>query len=152
MKADLFRLGYLFICGGVYVDADEACLRPRDAVVAGVGSAEILAPLAGDFPGYVDNFFIGARRGSVIMQSVLWDAVGNILAASQEGRRPRIWQITGPGALTRAVGRYIGGDSPGRAGAVSLLPAQQYRTFARTDASLSYKRDPAANWRIAELA
>jgi mannosyltransferase OCH1-like enzyme len=150
MTADLFRLGFLHVCGGVYADADELCLRPMDSLLPDLAQAEIAAPLAGGFPGYIDNFFLAARAGGEVIGSVLQAAVADILQARRDGRRPDIWQVTGPGALTRGVGRYlVAGERSGSE--VALLPMQQYRGHVRTEGGLAYKREPAANWRVAEL-
>ncbi len=150
MTADLFRLGFLHVCGGVYVDADELCLRPMESLLPDLAHAEIAAALAGSFPGYIDNFFIAAKAGGEVTGSVLQEAIANILQAHREGRRPDIWQVTGPGALTRGVARYLASGDRSSAD-VALLPMQQYRGCVQTDGSLAYKRDAAANWRISEL-
>ncbi len=150
MTADLFRLGFLYVEGGVYADADELCLQPVASLLPDLAQAEIAAPLAGSFPGYIHNFFIAARAGGEVVQSVLQGAVADILQAQKDGRRPDIWQVTGPGALTRGVGRFL--SSGERSGAeVALLPMQRYRGHVRTESDLAYKRNPAANWRVAEL-
>ena len=115
-----------------------------------LSQAEIAAPLAGSFPGYIDNFFIAARAGSEVIGSVLQNAVIDVLQAHKAGHRPDIWQITGPGALTRGVGRYLGAAD--RSGAqVALLPMQQYRRHVCTESDLAYKREQTANWRVAEV-
>ncbi len=152
MMADMFRIAFLSVGGGLYADADEMCLLPMDDVLPDLSAVEVVAPHSGGIPGFVDNNFFGCRAGSLVMKRALADMVEDILLAAREGRRPDIWQVTGPGALTRGVAHYIGMSDKAGAGEVVLLPMQQYRAYVRTDENLSYKRDSASNWRLAELA
>ena len=150
MTADLFRLGFLHVRGGVYADADELCLRPMSGLLPDLARVEVVAPLAGGFPGYIENGFIAARAGGEVIASVLRCAVADILQAHRQGTRPDIWRTTGPGALTRGVARYLGAGDRSN-GEVALLSKPQYRGHVRTDGGLAYKREARANWRVAEL-
>lgn len=150
MKADYFRVAFLLRSGGNYIDADELCLRPMDAILGAAGTADIVASLSGDVPGYLHNWYLGARAGSPVMRLAVDDASAAIARAAREGRKPDIWQVTGPGLITRAVGRYLTDEAtPPPPGAAILMPLQQYRNFARTRSDLAYKRDGAANWNLA---
>ena len=145
MMADVFRIAFLQVAGGLYADADEVCVRPLDGFLPDLGRLELFAPRHGGLPGFVDTPFLGARKDSRVLRHVLNDTVTNLLQATQEGRRPLIWEVTGPGALTRGVARHLAEDA---AGEVRLAPLQQVRAFVRTR-DMAYKCDPQMNWRIA---
>ena len=152
MMADMFRVAFLSVRGGLYADADELCLHPLEPLLPDVRAVELVAPHSGGIPGFVDNNFFGCRPGSAVMQLTVRAMVEEILLAAQEGRRPDIWQVTGPGALTRGVAQHLGLDRGIESGPVVLLPMQQFRAYVKTEENLSYKRNPASNWRLAELA
>ncbi len=146
MMADVFRIAFLQVSGGLYADADEVCIRPLDGLLPDIDRLELFAPRQVGMPGFVDTPFLGAREGGRILRTVLDDIVANILQAAQEGRRPLIWEVTGPGALTRGVARHLADG--GAAEEVRLVPLQQVRTFVQTR-DMAYKLDPRMNWRIA---
>ena len=152
MKSDFFRVAFLYKCGGVYTDADEVCKRPIESIFRAAHKAEIIAAVSGDIPGYIHNFFIAAKPYSEILRQALEGMVIAINAAREENRKLDIWQVTGPGMITRAVGRYlvspemIMGDVKNR---VILLSLSQYRSFSATNEKLAYKRTVAGNWRMA---
>ena len=150
MMADMFRVAFLSVAGGFYADADERCLQPLTDILPDPASVEIVAPHSGWVPGHVDNNFIGCRPGSVLCRATMDGMVEEILQCAHEGRRAEIWQVTGPGAMTRGVAHYLASAGPQAASEVVLLPMQQYRSFLRTEEELDYKRNPAANWRLAE--
>lgn len=147
MMADVFRIAFLQAAGGLYADADEVCVRPLDGFLPPLAQLELFAPRHGSLPGFVDTQVLGARQGSRILRSVLDEMTANLLQAAQEGRRPLIWEITGPGALTRGVARHLG-EGPDGGEDVRLAPLQQVKAFVRTR-DLAYKNDPKMNWRIA---
>jgi hypothetical protein len=152
MMADMFRIAFLSVAGGFYADADEKCLRPLTDILPDPHAVEIVAPHSGNIPGHVDNNFIGCRPGSEVARIVTEGIVEDVLRCAQEGRRADIWQMTGPGAVMRGVAKHLGALAPGVVPAVVLLPMQQYQALVRTEEDLAYKRNPAANWRLAELA
>ena len=150
MMADMFRVAFLSVAGGFYADADEKCLQPLTDILPDPASVEIVSPHSGWVPGHVENNFIGCRPGSVLCRAVVDGMTQEILQCAHEGRRAEIWQVTGPGALTRGVAHYLGSGGPQASDKVVLLPMQQCRAFVRTEEDLDYKRNPAANWRLAE--
>ena len=150
MKADLFRLGWLLSEGGVWADADERCIRPLGPLLAWAAQQDLVAPLSGEVPGYVHNFFLGARAGSRAVEAAFEAACAAVDAQARAGRRPDIWATTGPGLITRvAAARLLSWTSGGEASGVRLISAQQYACFVRTEHDLAYKRDSAANWHTA---
>ncbi len=150
MKADYFRAAFLYHAGGVYADADELCLRPLGHVLAAAEEGEIVAVLSGDLPGYVHNFFLAARPRSRILRLALDDATRGIASALQAGQRPGIWGATGPGLITRAIGRFLATQPQAwEREDMLLLGRQQYASYARTESRLAYKSKAETNWTVA---
>ena len=150
MKADYFRIAYLYRRGGLYVDADERCLRPMGSLLSTAAVSEMAAVRSGDVMGYLHNFLLGARAGSRVLELALREADRAILA-KEEGQALSIWHATGPGLITRAVGQYLVEDKSASSRAdVYLLPFRQYRSFVATASDLSYKTESDANWQLME--
>ena len=89
--------------GGLYVDADDRCLAPLEAVLpAGTG-----------FLGYqegfstVSNNVLGAAPGHPVIARALIDAV----AALNRGDSDSLWLSTGPGLISRSFALEFS-DSP----------------------------------------
>ena len=149
MKADYFRIAYLLRMGGVYVDADECCLRPMASILVEAAAAEITAVRSGDLLGYLHNFFLAAHPNSRPLALALDDATAVIHKAAREGVRPSIWEVTGPGLITRAVGRYlVERRENGLISGDYLIPLKQYRSYVRNASELGYKHDASANWQL----
>lgn len=99
LRSDLFRLAYLYACGGVYVDADDRCLEdispwldedPCDLVLY----IEIL--------GSIGNNFLAAAPRHPFIHAALKRISENIL----ERRGHSVWYVSGPGAMTAAFCRH----------------------------------------------
>ena len=150
MKADYFRVAFLYHAGGLYADADELCLRPLGHLLPAAEEGEIVAVLSGDLPGYVHNFFLAARPRSRILRLALDDATRSIAALLQAGQRPGIWGVTGPGLITRAVGAFLASQPQSwEREDVLLLGRRQYASYARTENRLAYKSKAETNWTVA---
>ena len=104
MKADLFRLAYLFHEGGYYIDADDRCLAPIPTIAPG---GHDLVLYQEDY-GTVGNNFIGARPGHPAIGRALRGATD----ALNRGDNDILWLSTGPGLLTRSVASYLAEDVP----------------------------------------
>jgi len=108
MRADLFRLAWLYAEGGIYADADDRChgslaplLRP------GLALAFYLEPWAT----IGNNFMAAAPR-----QPLLADALGRAATAVLRGDRDLVWLSTGPGMMSRCLAAAMvaaGGLPPG---------------------------------------
>jgi hypothetical protein len=93
-KADIFRLAWLFIEGGVYADSDDRCLAPLSATL----------PAQAGFVAYQEEYgtlgnnFLAARPGHpLIGRALQW-----VTEAVNRGDTDMLWLATGPGLLTRA--------------------------------------------------
>lgn len=99
MRADLFRLAWLYTEGGIYADADDRChaslaplLRP------GLAMAFYLEPWA-----TVGNNFLAAAPRQPIIADALREAAGAVL----RGDRDLVWLSTGPGMMSRCLARAM---------------------------------------------
>jgi tetratricopeptide (TPR) repeat protein len=99
MKADLFRLAYLFAEGGYYGDADDRCLRPL---------REALPPQA-SFVAYQENF--GTLGNNFLAAAPRHPVIGLALQLAVEavnrGDDDMLWLSTGPGLMTRAFAQIL---------------------------------------------
>jgi tetratricopeptide (TPR) repeat protein len=98
-KADLFRLGFLAVNGGVYVDCDDRCLTPLDRWLPRGAS---MVAYQEDFGTLGNNFLAASTRAPVILR-----ALQNATAAVNRGDADVLWLSTGPGALSRAFAQVM---------------------------------------------
>jgi hypothetical protein len=122
MQADYFRLCYLVINGGMYVDADDVCIA-KDISELFVGNCVKVQPLCYDIASdsmvqcevflqagtnreglifYVNNNPLIACEGDPIVSRALERAT-LLLNIAAEGELPDIQSTTGPGNLSRIV-------------------------------------------------
>jgi thioredoxin-like negative regulator of GroEL len=98
MRSDIFRLAYLSVNGGVYVDADDLCRHD-------IG--ELLSPgfeliLMQENLASIGNNFIAAAPGHPCIEFILSTIVDLVL----EKQGNNVWFLTGPGALSSGFCRY----------------------------------------------
>jgi mannosyltransferase OCH1-like enzyme len=149
MKSDYFRLSYLYKNGGVYVDADDRCLKPIDPIIANLATTNLIASVTDDFPGYVHNWFLAANPGSQVLGMALAQATNDIIDSEGRTPRPDIWQTTGPGLITRCIAAVCARSGINVDKEVRLMTLAQYRNFVQEQLSLSYKNSVEGNWRNA---
>lgn len=122
MQADYFRLCYLVINGGMYVDADDVCIA-EDISELFVGNSVKVQPLCYDIASdsmvqcevflqagtnreglifYVNNNPLIACEGDPIVSRALERAT-LCLNIAAEGELPEIQSTTGPGNLSRII-------------------------------------------------
>jgi mannosyltransferase OCH1-like enzyme len=99
MRADLFRLAFLFAEGGFYADADDRCLRPLGELVPPWAN---LVASQEDF-GTLGNNFLAATPFHAVLGLALQQAV----QAINRGDDDLIWLSTGPGLITRAFAQTL---------------------------------------------
>lgn len=152
MKADFFRLAYLSVEGGIYVDADEECLGPLDPLLSEFPEKELLLFIAPD-AFFVSNGFILCAPGNRIIRAALERATAAIEAASGRSIRPDIWATTGPAQLSAAVAEAMLADGEELRQFVEqsgFLYWEERRRFASVR-DLGYKRTGTGNWRAQNL-
>ena len=145
MKSDFFRISYLSVHGGVYVDADEQCLRPLWPVVRALqAGATFVGALSSEPLPYVHSAFLAAPPGS----SMFREAFRRLVEGIRAHPRPNIWDAAGPGLITRAVARIIADNQSGNEQVILLRPGQ-YTSFSKC-LNLEYKFTAKGNWRLLE--
>lgn len=162
MQADYFRLCYLVISGGMYVDADDVCIA-KDISELFVGSGLKVQPLCYDATSdsmvqcevllqagtnreglifYVNNNPLIACKGDPIVSRALERATMRLNFAAED-ELPEIQSTTGPGNLSRIIfelgARCL--DEPG----VTIL--RTWNSIGVSKWPLSYRAD-GRNWRI----
>jgi tetratricopeptide (TPR) repeat protein len=151
MKSDFVRLVWLHAHGGAYLDADEVCRKSIGPILDALAHVEFIACISTDPAPYVHNLFMAARPGARVLGVAIEDMLDRLSKPDAPARHD-IWQTTGPGAVTRAVGRVLlesCGTEGGPHGLVALTTDLNYRTFAGTDEGLAYKKTREGNWRMA---
>lgn len=162
MQADYFRLCYLLVKGGMYVDADDVCLSSD---ISGLfdDSRLKVQPLCYDIESgtmvsaskflrasasenwifYFNNNPLIAGQDHPIIDKALSRAT-NLLETAREGALLEIQSTTGPGNLTRTIFEFGArlGDVERE---ISIL--REWDTFAVSKWPLSYRND-SRNWRL----
>ena len=131
MKADIFRLAYLFFVGGFYLDADDRCLAPLTTI--DTGDCDLI--IHQEDYGTVGNNFLGAapRHPAIGM------ALAGAIEALNRGDADVVWLATGPGLLTRALARHLAEDLPERLARTRVLQRHELRHSLAMHCASSYK-------------
>lgn len=162
MQADYFRLCYLLVEGGLYVDADDVCIVTDIASLfegrrlkvqplcyditsdSMVTPTDFLQPGANDegWIFYFNNNPLIACQGDPVVKRALERAT-QLLNSAADGEFPEIQSTTGPGNLSRIVFEL------GTAFAIDdrVLILNDWDSIAVSRWPLSYRRDER-NWRL----
>jgi len=163
MQADYFRLCYLLVEGGFYVDADDVCVGAQISWLFEDGRLKI-QPLCYDIasgtmvnqPEYIHNdacnsnwiyYFnnnpLVVARGHPVIERALQQAT-NILERACGDELPEIQATTGPGNLSKSI--FELGTASGDVER-SIVVLRDWDSCAVSRWPLSY-RDDARNWRL----
>lgn len=163
MEADYFRLCYLLVEGGLYVDADDVCIASDIASLFNgyqikvqplcydIGSDSMVSPEAFRQPDansdgwifYFNNNPLIASRGDPVIKRALERAT-QLLNGAADGEFLDIQSTAGPGNLSRTIFEL------GAASAVDdceVLVLHDWESIAVSRWPLSYRCD-ARNWRL----
>jgi len=163
MQADYFRLCYLLVKGGFYVDADEVCVGTQIDWLFDDGRLKV-QPLCYDIASgtmvnpsaflhidaydpswifYFNNNPLVANQGHPIIERALRKAT-ELLELAGDDVLPEIQTTTGPGNLSKSIfelGTTLGGVEG------DLMILRDWDSFAVSKWPLSYRND-ARNWRL----
>lgn len=162
MQSDYFRLCYVFIEGGCYVDADDVHNGPPidhffddgrlkiQPLCYDIATGLMVSPEVFTEPGadasswifYFNNNPLLAGPGHPIVERALADATAALERAP--GELPEIQSTTGPGNLTRTIFEFATehAETPS-----ALVVLHDWQDVATSRWPLSYRRD-ARNWRL----
>jgi hypothetical protein len=164
MQSDYFRLCYLLVEGGFYIDADDVCVTADIGWLFESGRLK-LQPLCYDIPSgamvkpsvflcsgaydpgwifYFNNNPLIASRGHPIIERALSQAT-SLLELAGGGALPEIQTTTGPGNLSKSVfeiGTTSGGDIES-----ALVVLREWDALAVSRWPLSHRGD-TRNWRL----
>ena len=163
MQADYFRLCYLLVEGGFYVDADDVCVGAKISWLFDDGRLKV-QPLCYDIASgtmvnpstflqidafnpswifYFNNNPLIANQGHPIIERALRRAT-DLLELAEEDALPEIQTTTGPGNLSRSIfehGTGLGGVES------DLVILRDWDSLAVSKWPLSHRGD-ARNWRF----
>jgi hypothetical protein len=163
MQADYFRLCYLLIEGGLYVDADDVCVSTQINRLFDDGRLKV-QPLCYDIASdgmvnttdflrigaykpswvfYVNNNPLAASSKHLIIERALQGATERLESAA-DGVLPEIQETTGPGNLSRSIFE-LGTDSEGMER--DLVVLRDWESLAISRWPLSHRTD-SRNWRL----
>jgi mannosyltransferase OCH1-like enzyme len=147
MESDFLRLAYLFKNGGIYIDADEACVGPLWGPYQDWKAFDLVLVASSSTPFYLMNGFLAARPGAKLLEESLLEAVSIINNPMNLNKKIDIWDTTGPGLITRSYVRKMVSNRTPPLG-VAILTFQNYRRMCLEWSHLAYKARPEGNWRF----
>jgi mannosyltransferase OCH1-like enzyme len=164
MQADYFRLCFLLVEGGLYVDADDVCVGADIGWLFEDGRLK-LQPLCYDIASqtmvkpsvflctdaydpswifYFNNNPLIASRGHPVIERALNQAT-SLLEHASDNELPEIQTTTGPGNLSKSI--FDIGIAQTRDIQNDLVVLEDWDLFAVSQWPLSYRND-ARNWRL----
>lgn len=161
MQADYFRMCFLHVEGGLYVDADDVCIaRDISPLFEGHGlkvqplcydidsdmmvqPCDFMSPSAptGNWIFYLNNNPLSAQSGDVVIERALERATRCLVETLQD-ELPEIQATTGPGNLSRIVFQMgVAGELDN-----AIVVLKDWSEYAVSKWPLSYRKDDR-NWR-----
>ena len=153
MKSDLFRLCYLHVHGGIYVDVDIDCYGPMDSIFGNDDFGCFLFHSEGT-PWCIDNDFIVTEPGNGIILAMIQAQERNLARYRDKRQFRDIWKETGPGVATETIMSLLARSVlTGRASLINgfLTAPAASRGVSFCHDELQYKATAEGNWRKAVL-
>lgn len=148
MKSDLFRLLKLSVDGGFYVDADERLIADVGPLFKLLETLEVDRLFVVDVVSermYLHNYAIFCRPKDEVVLAAIDQAVEIISTLGEESLRGKIWKITGPGNLSKAMlSKFI--QDYTLIPRTAFLSSISFRKIFDSPEQ-AYKADPVKNWR-----
>ena len=134
MRADIFRLAYLLIRGGVYIDADDRCTHSLEGLLE--PGYELIVMQEGDAS--IGNNFLAATPHHPWISHAL-DMVTSFVNQKQGDN---IWLVSGPGAVSGSfVRHYLTHFSQSKMpNAVKVMPQYVAERFISMHLPTYYKK------------
>ena len=137
MQADVFRVGFLLHCGGLWVDAATSIIRPVDTWIDRRHSLQMLRRDHQEYPKIATQIIYAARPDMPLLRAVWNEIVPRLLSRSGT----KVYRHFGPGLFrdlmisrpSLALGLHVISESSARnsllvGSSSSLLPAEQHWT------------------------
>lgn len=134
-KADILRLALLYEYGGIYVDADDVCLKP----LAQWLPKDIKILFYQEEYATVGNNFIACIAKHPVIKQAIDYAIESLLHIDKSS----IWLATGPAMVSRALALYLGQNwsqkTPKELGVV-VMTREELMQVVGIHGQLAYKR------------
>lgn len=154
MRADFWRICWLYERGGIYVDVDTRAHAPLAHIAAGADFRCLLTYSIGQ-PWCIDNDFIMVERRNPVILAILVSMFANVARFLRTGQFENIWVETGPGVTTMAVSRWLAqrwvaqGQGPETSGIVFRHHNAVAEAFNGVE--MDYKATAEGNWRLVNI-
>jgi hypothetical protein len=164
MQADYFRLCYVLVEGGFYVDADDVCVGTDIGCLAedgrlklqplcyDVATATMVKPAVFLFAGAYDHRWIFYFNNNPIIACPRHPVIGHALEQATgflelagEDELPEIQMATGPGNISKSI--FDLGINPGFNIESNVVVLRDWESIVVSKWPLSYRND-ARNWRL----
>ncbi len=106
MRSDFWRLCYLHVKGGVYIDADVISRAPLTDITIGASFKTLLSYSIGQ-PWCLDNDVLICEAGNPLMQHIMETMFQRVRHILETGYFENIWVSTGPGAMVVGTMSWI---------------------------------------------
>lgn len=106
MRSDFWRLCYLHLRGGVYIDADVISRAPLTDITRGTDFRTLLPYSVGQ-PWCLDNDVLIYEAGNPLMEHIMKTMFQRVRHVLDTGYFENVWVSTGPGAMVAGTMGWI---------------------------------------------
>lgn len=157
MRSDFWRLCYLHVQGGIYIDADVVSRAPLTDITRG-SHFRTLLPYSVGQPWCLDNDVLIYEAGNPLMQHIMQTMFQRVRHVLETGYFENVWVSTGPGAMVVGTMSWIAWQLKEQAipfsgistflsdSGVMFIPHLHVEQILDTCAGFAYQQTDA-NWR-----